>query len=113
MLTRRQWEDLLYTLGLFGQDWLYVDRVAEAYLTWTTEGAATNRHGTEGWGPVTEEKVRELLSRAALPETHQRLIVDLLHHVVCPEDFPMPTLAKNKLTCPSSASPRPPVMNHD
>jgi hypothetical protein len=96
LLTQRRWHDLLYDLGLFGQAWLHVDAVMEAYLTWRLTGQQTDRLGTEGWGQITEEKLVELLRdpRANLPQVHQRLIVNLLHHLVCPEDVPMPALPR-------------------
>jgi len=91
-----EWHDLLYTLGLFGRDWLFVDRVGEAYLTWKMTGEKTTRAGAEDWGPITEEKLERLLSEpeANLAESQRRLIVQILHHLTCPEDFPMPPLPK-------------------
>ena len=94
MLTEKEWHDLLYDLGLFGQDWAYVDRLRDAYLSWRLTGERTDRFGTDEWGPITEEKLEELISKANLPEVHQRLIVNVLHHVACPEDFPLPRLPK-------------------
>jgi hypothetical protein len=94
-MTAREWQDLLYSLGLFGHDWLYVDRVAEAYLSWKLTGETTRRFGTQGWGPVTEEKLVELLSRANLSKLDQRLIASVLHHRASPGEFPMPRLPRS------------------
>ncbi len=93
MFSKRQWDDLLYDLGLFGQEWLYVNRVREAYISWVTMG---EREISEGWGEISEDKLQELLSdpRANLPEVHRRLIVDVLHHVLSSERFPLPPLPK-------------------
>lgn len=93
-MTAREWQDLLYSLGLFGHDWLYVDRVGEAYLSWKITGETTKRFGTESWGPVTEEKLGELLSHANLSKSDQHLIASVLHHRASPEEFPMPPLPR-------------------
>ncbi len=97
MLTEcREWQDILYDLGLFGQSWMQVNSVAEAYLTWTIAGVASKPCGAQDVGPITDEKVQELLSKppASLPPLHVRLVVDILHHLVRPNEFPMPRLPK-------------------
>jgi hypothetical protein len=97
MLTKcREWQDLLYTLGLFGKDWLYVDSVADAYLTWKTTDEASKPNWAEDAGAMTEEKLRESLAAppANLPPVHVQLIVNILHHLLRPEDVPMPPLPK-------------------
>lgn len=95
-MTGREWEDLLYDLGLFGREWLYVNRIAGAYLTWRLRGVVERGFDGADWGPITEERLQELLSdaRANLSERDRRVIVDVLHHLVSPEEFPMPRLPK-------------------
>ena len=93
-MTARQWDDLLYNLGLSGQDWYYVNPTKDAYLSWKIKEEITQRWGTENWGPITEEKLKELLSRTNLSESDQHLITTVLHHLASPEQFPLPPLPK-------------------
>jgi hypothetical protein len=95
-MTSREWEDLLYDLGLFGRNWLYVNCVREVYVDWKLGGVVGRGFDGEDWGPITEEKLQELLSspQANLSERDRRVIVDVLHHLVSPEEFPMPRLPK-------------------
>ncbi len=86
MFTVKEWEELLYTLGLQGQLWLHVNHVAEAYVQWRTEGKPH-----EKWGQITEEKLAELLAEPhfaenavvrAVAEEDQRRIIKMLHYTV-------------------------------
>jgi hypothetical protein len=97
-MTQKDWHDLLYSLGLVGQPWLFVDRVGEGYITWKRKAWPTSRFGAEEWGPISDEKLLELLAdpRANLSESHQRLIAQVLHHIVDPE-MPLPPTPR-KLT---------------
>jgi len=96
-MDQRGWHDLLYSLGLVGQPWLYVDRVGEAYITWKRKAWPTSRLGAEEWGPISDERLLELLAdpRANLAESQQHLIALVLHHIVNPEDVPLPPIPDN------------------
>jgi len=93
-MVQKEWHDLLYSLGLVGQPWLFVDRVAEAYVTWKRKAWPTNRSGTEEFGLMSDERLVELLAdpRANLSARHQRLIAQVLHHIVDLEDVPLPPI---------------------